>query len=357
MLHAAKKAYLTMRRRWAPAQTLRSQPVQMWAMEGHTDFVMAAAFFKDSRRVITGSWDHTLRVWDVQTGKLVGEPFEGHKEGVRSVAISPDDRRIASGGKDNTIIVWDADSKKMVFDPLVKHTAEVWSVCFSPDGKRLASGSGDCTVVVWDAKTGAVLATLHGHRHTVHSVTFSPDGLELASASSDHTIRVWRTSNATLRLAIDTYDSVRSVVWSPDSQQLISASVYDERIKFWNSSNGVPIGRPSTGHTDYINSLAISFHDSFIATASDDTTVRLWDIKAHQQIGQALQHTTRVRCVVISPNGELLVSGDGKRVLLWSIKDTEQGEAEGRIKDDEETQHQQLLTIHDTHVRLSFYSS
>ncbi|KAG2124485.1 WD40-repeat-containing domain protein [Suillus cothurnatus] len=199
-------------------------------------------------------------------------------------------------------------------------------------------------------KTGAVLATLHGHRHTVHSVTFSPDGLELASASSDHTIRVWRTSNATIRLAIDTSDSVRSVVWSPDSQQLISASVYDERIKFWNSSNGVPIGRPSTGHTDYINSLAISFHDSFIATASDDTTVRLWDIKAHQQIGQALQHTTRVRCVVISPNGELLVSGDGKRVLLWSIKDTEQGEAEGRIKDDDETQHQQLLTIHDTHL-------
>lgn len=134
MFHAAKKAYLAMRRRWAPAQILKLQPVQTRAMEGHTNFVMAVAFFKDSRRVVTGSWDHTLRIWDVQKGESVGGPFEGHKEGVRSVAVSPDDRRIASGGKDNTIIVWDVESKKMVFDPLVKHTAEVWSVCFSPDG-------------------------------------------------------------------------------------------------------------------------------------------------------------------------------------------------------------------------------
>ncbi|KAG0698960.1 hypothetical protein DFH29DRAFT_1081516 [Suillus ampliporus] len=343
---AAGNANLTLRGQPTSAQTTRSRlkPTQM--MQGHTDIVRASAFFKDGRRVVTGSNDETLRIWDVEKGELVGGPFKGHKGSVLSVAVSPDDRRIASGGKDRTIIIWDVESKQMVLGPLVKQRGAVWSVCFSPDGKRLASGSRDQTVVVWDAETGVVLATLQGHRDWVSSVAFSPDGLKLASGSFG-TIQVWRTDNAELLLEINAHQHlVRSVVWSPDGQQLVSAS-RDKTINFWNSSNGDQIGQPCTGHTEYIISLAISSDGSFIATASDDKTVRLWSTETHQHIGEPLDHTNLVFCVTISPNGELLDI-------------VEQWKAEKRIKDYEEVQRRLLLTLgdiqprsHDTNDELS----
>ncbi|KAG2150427.1 WD40-repeat-containing domain protein [Suillus clintonianus] len=345
MLNVAKQVYLTVKGRPTPTPPATARTVQ-----GHTDVVSAVAFFKDGRRVVTGSWDCTLQIWDMHKGVSIGKAFLGHKDTVRSVAISPDDRRIASGGVDNTIIIWNVESKQKVFDPLVKHTRTVWSVCFSPDGKRLASGSNDSTVVVWDAETGAVISTLEGHSDFVLSVAFSPDGLKLASGSDDHTIRVWRIDNAELLLEINAHeDRVRSVVWSHDGQQLVSSS-YDKEVKFWDVFNGDQISHPCTGHTHHIYSLAISSDGSFIATASDDNTVRLWSTKTHRQIGQALQHTAGVRCIAISPNGELLVSGDEKgKIRSQSIKDIlEQGKVEEWLTEVDETHRQQLLSRSNT---------
>ncbi|KAG2118685.1 WD40-repeat-containing domain protein [Suillus discolor] len=316
----AKKVYLTVRRRQPPAQT--TQPELIETVRVHTSSVEALAFFKDGRRIVTASMDKTLRIWDVEKRAFIGWPFKGHRDIVMSVTVSPDDRRIASSGEDNTIIIWDVESKQMVFKPLVGHTRRVSSVCFSPDGERLASGSWDDRVIIRDAETGAVLSTLEGHAGShVLCVAFSPDGLKLACGGSRGNIWVWCTDNAELLFKIDAHgDWVNSVVWSPDGQQLVSASD-DKTIKFWDSSNGFQIGLPCTGHTGIIYSLAISSDDSFIATASHDTTVRLWSTKSHLQIGQALKHTTYVDCVTISPSGELLASGDcDGNIWLWSIE-------------------------------------
>ncbi|KAG1724494.1 WD40-repeat-containing domain protein [Suillus lakei] len=350
LLGVLQEAHPTARGSAALARMTQGQPAPTRTMRSHTEPLLAVAFFKDGRRVVTGSHDKTLRICDMQKGSLVGGPFEGHKDYIRSVAVSPDDKRIASSGDDKTIIIWDVESKQMVFDPLEKHTGWVLSVCFSPDGKRLASGSHDKTVVVWDAETGAVLATLEDHCNSVWSVVFSPDGLKLASGSADHSIRVWRADNAELLLEINAHQHwVRSVVWSPDGEQLVSAS-FDKTVKFWDSSNGDQIGQPCTSHT--YHALAISSDGSYIATASDDKILRLWSTKTRKLIGQLLEHTVWVRCVAISPNGELLVSGDGEgRVMLCSIKNIlEQHNAEERATDDEEAQQQQL-PFSDTQLR------
>nr|AFB76151.1 hypothetical protein [Suillus grevillei] len=332
-----RDAYLMLRgRAVAPAPTR--------TMRGHTAIVWAAAFFKDSRRVVTASYDYTLRIWDVEKGDLVGEPFKGHRNWVKSVSISPDQTRIASGAESRvstgTIIIWDVESNQKVLQ-LTNHKDSVWAVSFSPDGTKLASGSYDKTVIIWDAITGAVLQTFKGYYSSVATVAFSPNGQELASTTSG-IIRIYRTDNAEELLKIN-HDAnslwsrlIRSVAWSPDGQQFLSASE-DQTIKFWNSSNGDQIGQPCIGHTHHITSLAISSGGSFIATSSNDTTVRLWSTKTHKQIGQSLEHDVGVYSVTISPNEELLVSGDDDGVVsLWSIKSIlEQHDAEERILEDE----------------------
>jgi WD40 repeat protein len=148
------------------------------------------AFSPDGTRIVSGSYDSTIRIWDAQTGEEVIEPFTGHTSIIQSVAFSPDGTRIVSGSYDRTIRIWDAQTGEEVVEPLTGHTDRVQSVAFSPDGTRIVSGSFDKTIRIWDAKTGEVIEPLKGHTGSVHSVAFSPDGTHIVAGPDDKTIRM-----------------------------------------------------------------------------------------------------------------------------------------------------------------------
>ena len=116
--------------------------------------------------------------------------LKGHTAGVSSVAWSPDGKRLATGSYDKTAKVWDAATGQELLT-LKGHTGYVFSVAWSPDGKRLATGSWDGTAKVWDAASGQELLTLKGHTDVVSSVAWSPDGKRLATASSDGTVQIY----------------------------------------------------------------------------------------------------------------------------------------------------------------------
>ncbi|KAG2069071.1 hypothetical protein BDR04DRAFT_1157151, partial [Suillus decipiens] len=167
-------------------------PAVLAELMGHTDSVLSVSFSPDGTRIVTGSQDQTVRLWDAATGQPVGEPLRGHTEEVSSVSFSPDGTRIVSGSWDQTVRLWDAATGQPVGEPLRGHTSRVWSVSFSPDGTRIVSGLRDQTVRLWDAATGQPVGEpLRGHTNLVWSVWFSPDGTRIASGSSDQTIRLW----------------------------------------------------------------------------------------------------------------------------------------------------------------------
>jgi WD40 repeat protein len=118
----------------------------------------------------------------------VGGPLEGHTGGVNSVAYSPDGQRIISGSDDNTIRIWDAVTGVAVGKPLMGHTKRVWSVAYSPDGRRIISGSDDMTIRIWDAMTGTGVGNPpEGHTMNSKSIAHSPDGHHIVSASGGET--------------------------------------------------------------------------------------------------------------------------------------------------------------------------
>ncbi len=111
-------------------------------------------------------------------------PLEG------SVAFAPDGKILASGSWDHTVKLWDMATGREIHT-LSGHTSWVNSVAFAPDGKTLASGSLDYTAKLWDVATGKEIGTLSGHTASVFSVAFAPDGKTLASGSWDHTVKLW----------------------------------------------------------------------------------------------------------------------------------------------------------------------
>ncbi|EGN94771.1 hypothetical protein SERLA73DRAFT_162851 [Serpula lacrymans var. lacrymans S7.3] len=115
-------------------------------------------------------------------------------KGVRSVGFSPDGKKVVSGSRDKTVRIWDATSGQLVADPLEGHTSDVTSVGFSPDGTKVVSGSLDCTVRIWDAISAQLMSVFsQGRNHWVTSIAISPNATERASGSESHTMETHTT--------------------------------------------------------------------------------------------------------------------------------------------------------------------
>ncbi|KIO03231.1 hypothetical protein M404DRAFT_87139, partial [Pisolithus tinctorius Marx 270] len=257
---------------------LKGWPVEQLSLHGHRSAVSSVAISPDGKRIVSGSLDKTVRVWDVERGVQIGSTLEGHTNAVNSVTFSPDGKMIVSGSWDSTVRVWDAEGGVQIGSPLEGHTFGVNSVAFSPDGKMIVSGSLDKTVRVWDVEGGVQIGSpLEGHTSGVNSVAFSPDGKRIVSGSWDKTVRVWDAEGGVqIGSPLEGHAcSVSSVAFSPDGKRIISGS-WDKTVRVWDVEGGVQIGSPLEGHTDEVNSVAFSPDRWRIVSGSWDKTVRVW---------------------------------------------------------------------------------
>ncbi|KIN97457.1 hypothetical protein M404DRAFT_895555 [Pisolithus tinctorius Marx 270] len=293
-------------------------------LQGHTDWVLSVTFSCGGKKIVSGSKDKTVRVWDAERGVQISSPLQGHVGWVGSVAVSPDGMKIVSGSDDETVRIWDAERGVQIGSPLQGHTDWVKSVAFSPDGKRIVSGSKDKTVRVWDTERGMQIGSpLHGHTGLVHSVTFSSDGKRIVSGSEDKTTRFWDTEEGVQLFCLPQGHSgpVSTVAFSPDGQRIVLGSK-DNTVRIWDSKSGVEIGCPLLGHTHGVLSVAFSPDGERIVSGSADKTVRVWDVERSLQIGSSVhRHVGWVESVAFSPDGRRIVSGSSdKTVRIWDAE-------------------------------------
>ncbi|KIK24294.1 hypothetical protein PISMIDRAFT_412255, partial [Pisolithus microcarpus 441] len=102
---------------------LKDWPATQLVIQGHTSSVSSVAFSPDGNRIVSGSRDEMVRIWDAKSGDQIGSPLKGHTDHVTSVAFSPDGNRIVSGSWDQTVRVWDAKSGDQIGSPLKGHTS------------------------------------------------------------------------------------------------------------------------------------------------------------------------------------------------------------------------------------------
>ncbi|GBF53569.1 tolB protein precursor, periplasmic protein [Microcystis sp. 0824] len=286
-------------------------------LTGHSDMVRSVVYSPDGRYLASGSWDKTIKIWEVATGKEL-RTLTGHSGSVWSVVYSPDGRYLASGSS-NTIKIWEVATGNEL-RTLTGHSLLVLSVVYSPDGRYLASGSIDNTIKIWEVATGKQLRTLTGHSGSVWSVVYSPDGRYLASGSGDKTIKILEVATGKqLRTLTGHSGSVWSVVYSPDGRYLASGNG-DKTTKIWEVATGKQL-RTLTGHSKVVWSVVYSPDGRYLASGSWDKTIKIWEVATGKELRTLTGHSSPVYSVVYSPDGRYLASGSGdKTIKIWRVR-------------------------------------
>src|SRR5271165_599974 len=161
-------------------------------LAGHENSVLGALLLPDGKRALSWSFDKTLRLWDLEMGNQLGEPFIGHQSAVDGALLLPTGKRVLSWSLDETLRLWDLETGKQTGDPLTGHKHTANGALLLPGGKRALSWSLDETLRLWDLETGKQVGKpLIGHESCVTGALLLPCGRQAISWSLDKTVRLW----------------------------------------------------------------------------------------------------------------------------------------------------------------------
>ncbi len=242
----------------------------LYKLVGHELGVEGLAFCRDSRCILSGGEDKTVRLWDLATGKT-RRAFTGHEQWVSAVTFNPEDDLVATASADKTLRICRVNRKTS--PRIIKEHGGVRSLAFSLDGKLLASGAFGGDIRIWHVASGDWRMTLRGHSSDVYSMAWSRDGKTLASGGAD------------------------------------------QKIILWSTSTGKPL-RTLSGHTGSVRLVTISTDGATLLSVAEDRTVRTWDVPTGQQRTSVTISAGQVRAAALSPDGRILLVAVDRRALL-----------------------------------------
>ncbi|MES2925152.1 MAG: protein kinase [Verrucomicrobiota bacterium] len=339
-------------------------------LRGHTSMVHGIAFSPDGQRLASSSDDGTIRIWD-STPLRPGERMESytcsHGAEVWSVAFSPSGDSVASASWDNAARIWDPQSGALL--RTLKHDGSAFHVAYSSGGQLATSAytaNRKAVVAGWDPRTGEKLFLLGEeefpfcgvfdptgeyllregkdnwikvlnartlqevgvfghHRFNIWAMTFSPDGKHLATGSSDGFIRLWPWNPGQIEQDTNPLWTApgralgygERVAFSPNGDRIFAGGD-GNTVQILDSKTGHRIADPLTGHTGEVWAVAMDRQGRWLASAGEDTTIRIWDAKTGKSLRTLRGHTGFIMSLAFSPDGGQLVSGSRDRtVKFW----------------------------------------
>ncbi|HYX40866.1 MAG TPA: WD40 repeat domain-containing protein [Pyrinomonadaceae bacterium] len=288
--------------------------------------VLGLAFTSEGHALAVGSGGNVLSLRDTETGQARWTLKPGGA--IRNVAFSSDGKLLATAGPNKLVKLWDVAHRDKLPKTL-EHPNTVNAAVFAPHSHLLATGCSDGTVQLWNIDDGQS-KMLAGHRYAVEALAFSPDAKLLATASDDQTVKLWdvATGQEHPTPLMGHLKGVKAVAFSPDGQILATGGA-DNLLKLWDVATGTPYKDaltglpfdPLAGHTAPINYLAFSPDGKRIASASDDGSVRLWDVESAQEVAELKGAGGPVYIAVFAPadpTGQTIATGNSDgTVKLW----------------------------------------
>ena len=293
-------------------------------LSGHTERVNSVAVTADGSRVVTGSDDGSVRLWEIGTGKELRKLVDGGAT-VLAVAVTPDGQRIVAGSGDHIARVWSVEPPKKQFD-LPAGEGRVMAVAITPDAKRVVTGAEDGSVRVWDIETGKLLLELKGHDGAVLGVAVTPDGENFVTASADKTVRIWDAKTGQVLRKLEGHTrQVTGVVVTLDGSQIITWS-RDRTIRAWDTKTGEE-GKPIISGKQQMPFGVAMVPDSHRLVAALDETVRVYEAGTNTEIEipdlQLKGHEGDVLALAVTLDGKRVITGSADRtVRVWGFSNS-----------------------------------
>jgi WD40 repeat protein len=278
-------------------------------LEGHTLGVLSVAML-DHRRIVSASFDRTLRLWDLESGST-RLCVVSHEQAVNAVAVLGRGR-VVSASSDSTLRLWDLARGRRL-QSFIGHRSGVNGVA-NIDGWRVVSASSDGTLRIWDVETGHTLRVLQGHTKGVNAVVCA-DSRRAVSASADGTLRVWDVEHGTAVRILQGHTLGIQAVAYVDLRRVVSASD-DETVRVWDLGTGQTL-QVLEGHTV----MAIAVLDSArLILGSADGTLRLWDLGTGQTLEAFKAHSGAVMAVAVLDDRRVVSASVDGTLRLWDFE-------------------------------------
>ena len=289
------------------------------------------AFSGDSKRMVLPAADHSIKMWDLETGKGP-VTLSGPRGPSTTLALNGDGTRLFLGSEDGTIQVWDLETNKAI-RTLRGHKEQIDYLMPCGDGKRLVSQSrkNNTTFNLWDLETGKAIRTLH--EHNLAYLILSGDGNRMAFATIDKVslsiiVKVWDLDGKEI-LSMPVHKDINTMDLSPDGKRLVSGS-HDSLIRVWDLETGKE-PRILRGHGMEVESVLFSKDGKQLYSGGGDHAIKVWDLATGKETLTLRGHTNRVRFLALSGDGRRLVSGGDGTIKVW---DPDAGRELNTMRDD-----------------------
>lgn len=326
-------------------------------LKGHLDYVTTVAYMNDGRYVISGCWDQTMRIWDVESGSeikkfnmdggyakmvcaspdgkfiLAGstlghvemwdvatgqkiKTFAAHKDEVRGLACSVDKETFLSCSMDGSVKLWNIAEGSLLNQ--FNHRAPVYVVAFSKDGKLALSGSADKSMKMWDIASGKELFPAQGHVNGVLCMSVSNHN-RLASGSDDKTGKIWDICSAKVLKSYGDYEPA-STAFDPTGNYVVTGGW--DTIHMWNSATGELV-REFKGHNNNIQWIQFSSDGKFMYSASLDGNIKKWDVPTGKELLNILTQAS-IECAILLEGQNRVICGHWNgNVTCWDMAKSE----------------------------------
>jgi WD40 repeat protein len=305
----------------------------VWTLRGHSEEIRCVAFSPDGSILgSAGAHDHTVRLWEVRTGKEAGILRTG-QDAPESISFSPDGKMLAVGNVGFIVNTWDLTTlKRTVLRDAMSQCLRTM-VLYSPNGKMLAAASlCDREIPLWNMTTGKRTLIIElrkdGGGHGVKAMAFSRDSKELVTVGEDNQIKFWNIAAGNHLGTLDLNEEILHASFASDGKTLATLSEDNQpaggrrhvlRVRdLETGKEPVTLKRYTDG--DSTSCMKISPNGRFLALGRENGEIKLWDAEKEKVIATLRGHTGLVKSLAFSANSKLLASGsDDRMVMLWEL--------------------------------------